>query len=651
MISCGLGKSKMNEKSSMRLSLFLIALSIISSSCSQYKKEPVDPPNIIWLIAEDISPALGCYGDEYATTPNIDRLASTGLVYDFAMTTAPICAPSRSCLISGMYATSLGTQHLRCDISFPKQLKTLPELLREQGYFTSNRDKTDYNFNPENLWEHWSSDYAPWRHRVENQPFFSFINIGPSHEGSVNNLEKYKGFVKDLPADQFHNPAKVELPPYYPDSPKTREVWTHYYDILTVLDQNVGKVLNMLEEDGLIDNTIIFFIADHGFGMPRYKRWLNKTGMHVPMVVHVPEKYSHLVDNFHAGTHKTELVSFIDLVPTVLNLAGAEIPDYLEGKPIMGKGALSNRELAFGARDRADDMYEMSRSVTDGRYLYIRHFMPHLPYMQSGFIFSDVKESFRELRRLYLNGECNAEQEKLWNSKPIEELYDLNDDPQELYNLATNPQFEEIKKMLAESMHQWMIETKDLGLLPEAEYMIRSKNSTPYDYARFSGNYQVERILEAAELIGRASEDELIEGMKDNESGVRYWAVIGLLQMPELSVAAKEELTALLNDTSPSVQIAAAEALCKYGNSNLAVQTLGKLVQDDRPWLALQAARSIQLLGEDARPLIPIIYEVLEKNLGEPGNRRKYKDFNFAAFTSWALEWSLFEVGEDIQVN
>lgn len=635
----------------MRLLLLSFFLGFLISSCSTIKKETVDPPNIIWLIAEDISPALGCYGDAYATTPNIDKLASSALVYDFAMTTAPICSPSRSCLVTGLYATSLGTQHLRCEIPFPKQLKTLPELLREHGYFTSNRDKTDYNFNPENLWEHWSSDYAPWRHRAKNQSFFSFINIGPSHEGSVNNLEKYNDYVKDLPTDQFHDPDNVKLPPYYPDSPKTREIWAHYYDVLTVLDQNVGNVLNMLEEDGLMDETIIFFIADHGFGMPRYKRWLTKSGMNVPMVVHVPDKYNHLVENFNASTHNGELVSFIDLVPTVLNLAGAEIPEYLEGKPIMGKDASPRREFAFGARDRADDMFEMSRSATDGSYLYVRHFMPHLPYIQPGFIFSDVKESLRELRRLYLDGECNVEQTKLWNPKPIEELYDLESDPQELNNLANNPAFEEIKKILAEKMHQWMIETKDLGLLPEAEYMIRSEGSTPYEYARFSEDYAVEKTLAAAEMVGRASESELTGKLKDRDSGVRYWAVIGLLQMPELSDASSKELTALLNDPSPSVQIAAAEALCKYGDSAKAVQTLGKLVQDDRSWLALQAARSIQLVGEDARPLIPVMYEVLDKNLGEPGARRKYKDFNFAAFTSWALEWALQELGEDIQVN
>ncbi len=635
----------------MRITLFLMALELLISSCSTKKMEAVDPPNIIWLIAEDISPVLGCYGNDYATTPNIDRMASGGIVYDFAMTTAPICAPSRSSLISGMYATSLGTQHLRCEIPFPEQLQTLPELLRDHGYFTSNRDKTDYNFNPEGLWEHWSSEYAPWRHRAAGQPFFSFMNIGPSHEGSVNNAEKYREFVKDLTADKFHDSDKVTLPPYYPDSPKNREVWAHYYDILTVLDQNVGNVLNMLKEDGLMDETIIFFIADHGFGMPRYKRWLNKTGMHVPMVVHVPEKYQHLVDGFKPGSHNTDLVSFIDMVPTTLNLAGAAIPDYMEGKPIIGRDASPHRKLAFGARDRADDMYEMSRSVTDGKYMYIRHYMPHLPYMQSGFIFSDVKESFRELRRLHHEGVGNEEQDRIWNAKPIEELYDLDRDPRELNNLASDPQYHSLKENLKSDMHQWMIETRDLGLLPEAEYMIRSEGSTPYEYARNSGEFKVKKILEAAELVGRADESVLVEKLKDSDSGVRYWAVIGLLQFDELNTNTTKALTALLNDASPSVQIAAAEALCRFTSSEEAIETLGKLVQSDKPWLALQAARSIQLVGEDARAIIPVMYKVLDKNLGEPGRSRKYKDFNFAAFTSWALEWALQELGEDIQVN
>lgn len=634
----------------IRAFLFLLLLSSFYG-CTAPQSEKATAPNIIWLIAEDISPALGCYGDMYANTPNIDKLAAGGLVYDFALTTAPICAPSRSCLITGLYATSLGTQHLRCEVPFPERLQTLPELMKEAGYFTSNRNKTDYNFEPEGLWEHWSSDYAPWRHRSKDQPFFSFINIGPSHEGSVNNLDRYNGFVKDLKEADFHDPAEVPLPPYYPDSPKTREIWAHYYDVLTVLDQNVGNVMNMLQEDGLMEETIIFFIADHGFGMPRYKRWLNKTGMHVPMVVHIPSNYQHLVQDFQAGFHKSELVSFIDLVPTTLNLAGASLPEYLEGKPIMGPNTEVKRALAFGARDRADDMFEMSRSVTDGRYLYVRHYMPHLAYIQPGFIFSDMKESYKELRRLHTAGLTNEEQKKLWNPKPIEELYDLQQDPQELQNLAKDPSLQDIKSRLRSELHAWMMETKDLGLLPEAEYMRRSQGSTPYDYARNSEDYKVERILQAAEMVGMASESDLVQAMEDEDSGVRYWATIGLIQQKSIGPAAKAALEALLADPSPSVQISAAEALCQFGQSPQAVKVLGTHVQSDQPTLALQAARTIQLVGEDARPLIPILNQVLEKNLGEPGQRLKYKDFNFAAFTSWALEWALKEMGEEIEIR
>ncbi len=632
--------------------VLLAGFQFMFSGCTSIQKnENSTRPNILILIAEDISPELGCYGNDYATTPNIDKMAEGGMVYDFALTTAPICAPSRSALASGLYATSLGTQHLRSEIPFPEKLKTLPELLRENGYFTSNRDKTDYNFDPEGMWEHWSSEYTPWRNRATGQPFYSFMNIGPSHEGSVNNLQNYERFVENLPKELFHDPAQVPMPPYYPDSPKTREIWANYYDILTVLDHNVGMVLDSLRNDGLMEETIVFFIADHGFGMPRYKRWLYKTGMHVPMVVHVPEKYKHLVPGYSKGGNITQMVSFIDLPATVLNLAGAEIPGYFEGRPIMGENAEPEREYAFGARDRADDMFEMSRSVTDGRYFYVRNFMPHLPYIQPGFIFSDEKEAFRELRRLHLAGYTNAEQEKLWNKKPVEELYDWQSDPQELNNLANDPAFVEVKNKLKSKLHDWMVETCDLGLLPEAEYMIRSKGSSPYEYARESGDYDVEKILEAAELVSISGEPELLEKLNDNDSGVRYWAVVGLMQLEQLSSKAKEALTGLLEDPSPSVQIAAAEALCIFVSSAEAVETLGRNVMDERPWVALQAARSILLVGEAARPLIPVMYKKLETLYGGPDSPRKFKDFNYASFTGWAIEWALAEMGEDIKVN
>ncbi|PHN02808.1 sulfatase-like hydrolase/transferase [Flavilitoribacter nigricans] len=625
---------------------------LLLTACNSTESVPEasTPPNIIWIIAEDISPAFACYGDSLAQTPNIDRLCREGIRFDNAYATAPICAPSRSCLVSGRYAISMGTQHLRSEIPFSPNLKTLPEVLRTGGYFTSNRNKTDYNFSPEGLWEHWSGSYAPWRQRTDDRPFFSFINVGPSHEGSVNRLASYEENVKELSAEQRIDPNRVNVPPYYPDTEASREVWAHYYDMLQVLDKNVGLILDSLETDGLLEETVIFFFGDHGFGMPRYKRWLYDTGLNVPLMVRIPEKYRHLQpDGMDNATD--QLVSFVDFAPTVLNLAGLNIPETMEGQAFLGDRVPRERTYVFAARDRADDMFEMSRAVRNDRYLYIRHFMPHLPYMQSGFIYSDVKEGFRALREARAAGLNNELQESMWQAKPIEELYDLQEDPAELRNLADVAELQETKTELSGQLHQWMLDHRDLGLLTEAEYMIRSAGSTPYDYARTGDDYRVEEILETAEMVGRMGEEALVPLLQNADSGVRYWAVMGLIQLAELSPAAVSALQKLLADDSPSVRILAAEALSYAGDDPQAVQTLGELVADDRPWVALEAARSIQLIGEDARPLIPVLYQVLEKNLGQPDAPRKYKDFNYAAFTSWALEWALQEMGEDIKVN
>ncbi|WP_373399264.1 sulfatase-like hydrolase/transferase [Algoriphagus halophilus] len=632
--------------------LLIILIFSFFQSISLFAQETGKQPNIIWLIAEDISPALGAYGDSFAHTPAIDQLASRGIAYTNAWTTAPICAPSRSSLITGIYATSLGTQHLRSEVKFPSQLQTLPEHLKSEGYFVTNRDKTDYNFTAEGIYDHWSSQITPWRNRPSGEPFFSFINIGPSHEGSVNNPENYKTFTQDLDPALIHDPNKVKLPPYYPDSKETKEVWAHYYDILTVLDRNVGEVLDSLEADGLLEETIIFFIADHGFGMPRYKRWLNKTGMHVPFILSVPKKYQEWAGLDSLVGKKDELISFIDLAPSVLSLAGAEIPISMEGKAFLGPKAKDNsqREFAFGARDRADDMVEMSRSVTDGDYIYIRHYMPHLPYIQPGFIFSDVKVAFKALRDLEKAGKTNAEQQKLWEPKPIEELYDLNQDPYETRNLANDPAFEQIKSKLKNQLHDWILETHDLGLLAEPEYMIRSSNSTPYEYGK-SRDFDLDRILSQAEKVGIASEKELVSDLKDRDSGVRYWAVMGIRQLESIEKNTSEILKNLLEDESASVQIVAAETLSHFGYQEGVVEVLEKWVQDDRPWLALMAARNLLLIGPEARPAIPVMYQVLDKNLSQPGSQRKYKDANFASFTSWALEWALQELGEQITVN
>ena len=633
-----------------------ILITILLTSCSEQPEisTALPPPNIIWLVAEDISPALSCYGDSLAATPRIDQIAQSGIRYNRAYATAPICAPARSCLMTGLYATSLGTQHLRCAIPFPEQLKTLPEHLSQAGYFTSNRNKTDYNFDPEGRWQHWSGSYAPWRYRTDEEPFFSFINVGPSHEGSVNTQARYEEFMKRIPEEQRLNPDLVTPPPYYPNTEESRTVWAHYYDILKLLDQNVGMVLDSLADDGLLENTIIFFFGDHGFGMPRYKRWLYQTGLRVPLLVRIPDRYQHYF-TAEKGSTNDQLISFVDFAPTVLQLAGVPIPNTMEGQPFLGPNPEKLpplRKTVFAARDRADDMFEMSRAVIDREYIYIRHYMPHLPYMQSGFIFGDHKTAFRALRNAKKANMNNEVQARIWLPKPKEELYHLTHDPQELHNLATNVEYSSIKQNLHQQLQEWMTTHRDLGLLPEAEYMIRSEGSTPYDYTRQNDAYQVKDILNAAELIGSNDIDAILAQVNHDDAGVRYWAAMGLYNLSKPTPIAKTSLKKLLDDESPSVQIVAAEALATKFDDHSGISILGELVQDDRPWVALQAARSIQLTGEAARTIIPAMYAVLEKNLaGEGATHRKYQDFNFAAFTSWALEWALKDLGEDVEVN
>jgi len=603
-------------------------------------------PNILWIVTEDISPKLGAYGDTYATTPNLDALAAKSIVFEKAYAPAPICSPARSSLIMGMHATSLGTQHLRTEIDKPDYLKTFPEHLQRKGYFTSNYGKTDFNFDPAGVWTYWEQDLAPWRQREAGQPFFSMINLGMTHEGRGNFRERYEEATQNLPDDLRHDPAKVTVPPYYPDTEESRDLWARYADLITAMDQTVGDILSDLEEDGLLDNTIVFFFSDHGHGMPRYKRWLNETGLHVPLIVHIPEKYQHLSPQ-QPGERNTDLVSFVDFASTVLNLAEAPLPSYMQGQPFLGRHLPSARSHIFASRSRADDMYEISRAVRNDRYLYVRHYMPQLPYIQQGRIFGNQKESFAMLRKLHESGELPEASERLWHPKPVEELYDLENDPQELNNLANDPDFQAVKQELRQQLHQHILRTRDVGLLSEAEGRMRANahGVSVYEYAQNEEWYDLPSILNAAEQVGSDNIANLTLLLQNADSGVRYWGAMGLLAAGEAARPASEALLGALTDASPSVQIVAAEALCKLGHCESALPVLARWMTDDRPWLALYACRTVQLLGEKAEPLVPTMQQVIAKNLSDPGGQRKYKDFNFASFIGWTLEEALVNNG------
>ncbi|MFW5773640.1 MAG: sulfatase, partial [Tangfeifania sp.] len=343
-------------------------------SCQE--KRPEELPNILWLTSEDNSPFLGCYGDEFATTPNLDKLASEGFLYTHAYANAPVCAPARNTIITGVYANSGGNQHMRSYYPISEVVKTYPEFLREAGYYCTNNSKTDYNTNsiePNKIWDESSRD-AHYKNRAEGQPFFAVFNTTISHESSIHN---------SIPNEKLrHSPDEVPIPPYHPETPAMKHDWAQYYDKVEDMDTQIGKWLQELEDAGLADNTIVFYYGDHGGVIARSKRYVYETGTRVPFIVRIPEKYKYLFPEEKTGSEVNRLISFVDLAPTLLSIAGIEIPDFLQGNAFLGDQKTEDPEYAFMFRGRMDERYDMSRAVRDQKFRYIRNYMPYRIYGQ-----------------------------------------------------------------------------------------------------------------------------------------------------------------------------------------------------------------------------------------------------------------------------
>ena len=327
-------------------------------------KENVDPgpPNILWLTSEDNSAFLGCYGDSFATTPNLDKLASQGFLYTHAYANAPVSAPARNTIITGVYANSNGHQHMRSDYKASKKIKFYPEFLNELGYYTTNNAKTDYNTptaNPQEIWDE-CSDSAHYKNREPGQPFFAIFNTHITHESRIHDY---------IPNEQLrHDPEKVPIPPYHPRTEEMEHDWAQYYDKIEDMDSWVGEKLNELEEAGLAENTIVFYYADHGGVLARSKRFVYESGTHVPFIVRIPKKYRHLWPAEEPGSKVDRLISFVDLAPTLLSIVGEKIPDFLQGNAFLGKQKTEEPKYAYMFRGRMAVRYDMARSVRDKKY-------------------------------------------------------------------------------------------------------------------------------------------------------------------------------------------------------------------------------------------------------------------------------------------
>ena len=462
---------------------FLKALGLgtaaITMPVNLFAKEKSDSkPNILWILSEDISPELSCYGTPLVQTPNLDKLAGQGIRFTNAFTTGPVCSASRSAMITGMFQTSIGAHNHRSHrddgYTLPEPVRLITEYFRDAGYFTANvttaakgvkgSGKTDFNFKFENAF-----DGNDWNQRKAGQPFFAQLSISVTHRG-----KHWKNLRNQLtnPID----PDKVKLPPYYPDHPVAREDWATYLDSIQVMDGYIGKILKRLDDENIAHNTVVIFIGDHGRCHVRGKQWLYDGGIHIPLLVRWPSKLK-------AGQVCDDLISAIDISATILKIAGIDPPKYMQGKVFLEADANTNwrpvnqHEYIFAARDRCDETIDRIRCVRNKHHKYIRNFMPERPYTQT----NDYKERsypmLNLMKELHAQGKLTPVQALFMAPrKPVEELYDIKKDPYEINNLAASPQYQQTLEKMRAILEQWIEETGDMGRLPEKPSSITTRD-------------------------------------------------------------------------------------------------------------------------------------------------------------------------------
>ncbi len=556
--------------------------------------EEGERPSFLFLVAEDMSPNLGCYGDPDAKTPHLDAFAARSIRYTRAFSTTGVCATSRSSLITGMHPSSIGTQHMRSKVALPDSIRPFPVALREAGYFCVNRGKEDFNFvTPPDVWDEKQWKKADWTRRGDGQPFFAIYNFPDTHEsrlweGSKTNLVDQT----KLTAEQRHDPDRVTPPRWLPDDDAVKKEWARYHDLISLMDdQYIGPILKHLENTGVADDTIVFFFSDHGAPFPRAKQWITEAGTRVPLLIHFPEKWKHLAPA-NPGDVSDQLVSLMDLGPAVLNMAGLEIPQAIDGQAFLGGNTPPPRETLVFTRDRMDERVDFIRTIRDGRYRYTRNFMPQVPsfpwltYMEK----LESSKAFRRLQEKHTEGRF---QDFLAPTKPEEELYDLDADPDEFTNLADDPAHEETLIRLRSALADWMLETRDSGFLPEQQLAAAEEISgSVHAYCADEARYPLQKLVN----------DQL--SLTDKDAVIRYHAALR-------SRASANLWSQLAKETDPDVKTALAWSLLSVGtDEEVAIAALGEVIESDHAFSRVLALNALDYVGEPARPLLPRIQEI-----------------------------------------
>lgn len=562
-----------------------------------------DRPNILWLTSEDNNINwVGCYGNPFAETPNIDQLAQEGFRYTNCYANAPVCAPSRSTWITGINAISMGTHPMRSRNNIPHNIISYyPDLLKGNGYYVANSAKTDYNIggrDDKSCWDNKCASNPSWETLKQNQPFLQVINFGQSHESRAH------GSLDDIK----HDPSETHLYAYHPDLPVIRENYAKYYDAMKNMDAKVGEAIRKLEEMGLAENTIVIYNSDHGGVMARSKRFLFASGIHSPFIIRIPKKFRHLWPEKNVGTAVDRMVSFVDMPKTWLSITETDVPEYYQGNIFLGPQSEKEPKYHFAFRGRMDERCDNARAVYTKDFLYIRNYMPYAPWMQHLEYLWKAKAT--EAWSDYVKtGKANEIQSQyFYPKKYTEEFYDLRNDPDNVYNLIADKRYNNQIKKMRNALRTWQIEIHDSGLLPESELVRRASgnNITIYEMVRDPELYNLPELLNAADLALEQqleNKDNLRKLLKSNDSGLRYWGMVGCFLLNDTKAA-----QLAINDNSDEVKALAAWTLIKNNEKETGLKCLNKMINANS-YAMLKILNIVDWLGKDGKALIPAIKE------------------------------------------
>lgn len=592
--------------------LFIFGISILGA-LAQPK------PNILWITMEDTSPHfIGCYGNKEASTPVIDKLASEGVRFTNSFSTGTVCSASRSAIITGVHTFKMGTGHHRSNYSIPAFIKGFPYFLKQEGYYVSNNSKTDYNVANmrDFVKEAWneSSATATWKKRQSGQAFFSVFNFTESHQSRTMS-QSYDWYVENvfdhIPADQRIADEAFDMPPFYNDTPEMRKHFARVYNSIKLADIRIGHLLEELEKDNLRDSTIIFLYADHGEGIPRGKTNGINLGYRVPFVVWFPEMYKHLSPWGKAGIVTDELIDFKDLAPTILSLAGAEIPEHMVGRVLIGEDRSPMADHLVLSADRADNGPDLVRSITDGRFMYSHNYLPYIPTMRS-IRYIEIGEITQEMRSDLTKGNLDPLQKSLFDVRPTEYLYDIENDLWETNNLANHPDYKEVLEKMRQQLDESIVNNRDVHFVPEYEIALISEKSNAYEFRLTDDNYPIKEVYAAAALSGKRSAEvtkKQIELLQADNRFVRYWAILGLCSQQLIDLAPySAEITKAMADDYPPVAVLASSLACQYFNDKQAEEQMIAYCKSDHNELAHLAINQL-LYHKEIEPFKEAVLE------------------------------------------